>query len=125
MSAVCFLVAGALRATLAGDAFTLAWQHSVAKTRWEEDYRVEAGKLVPTQSRISGFGAGMEPPADAQLVGGMWRWRPQLPPLPEIRLASSPFTSDYRVCGNGWCRPLRELAHSGGVEVVTVTPCDR
>jgi hypothetical protein len=125
LSAVCLLVAGMLRATLATGAFTLQWQHSVEKTRWEEDYRVESGKLVLTQSRVAGSGAGMEPPSGARLVDGMWRWRPALAPLPEIRLTSSPFTQDYRLCWNGACHALREIAHSQGIEVVTVAPCER
>lgn len=123
MSAVCLLVAGVLRATLATDAFTLAWQHSVEKTRWEEDYRVESGRLVLAQSRIAGLGAGMEPPADAVLAGGVWRWRPAVAPLAKLRIVSSPFVSDYRLCWNGACSALRELARSNGVEVVTVAPC--
>lgn len=123
MSAVCLLVAGVVRATLATDAFTLAWQHSVEKTRWEEDYRVEAGSLVLIQSRVAAFGAGMEPPAGARLVDGMWHWRPDLAPLHEIRVTSSPFTADYRVCWHGACHPLREIVRSDGVEVVTVMPC--
>jgi hypothetical protein len=123
LSAVCLLVAGMLRATLPTDAFTLQWRHSVEKTLWEEDYRVEAGRLVLVQSRIAGSGAGMEPPPDATLVDGTWRWRPALPPLPHIRITSSPFTADYRVCWRGDCHPLRELAHSQAIEVVTVEPC--
>ena len=125
MNAVCLLVAGVLRATLPTDAFTLAWRHSVEKTRWEEDYRIQGDRLVLTQSRVEGFGAGMEPAPGAVLVDGVWRWRPALPPLPELRLTSSPYTTDYALCWAHACRPLRVLAESGGVEVVVVAPCMR
>ena len=123
MTAVCLLVAGALRATLPVDAFTLAWQHSVEHTRWEEDYRVTANALILTESRVQGFGAGMEPAPGAKLVNGTWRWRPALPPLPALRLTSSSYAGDYTLCAQGRCRALRELVPDPGVEVVTVTPC--
>jgi hypothetical protein len=123
LSALCLLVAGVLRASVATAGFTLAWQHSVEKTRWEEDYRIEAGALVLVQSRVAGFGAGMEPGAGAVLVDGMWRWHPEVAPLRELELTTSPFVSDYRLCWNGECKTLRELAHSHGIEVVTLAPC--
>ena len=116
-------MASVLRATLATQAFTLQWQHSVQTSLWEEDYRVEGGKLVLTQSRVECSGAGMEPAPDAKLVDGTWRWHPSLAPLSEIRITSSPFTSDYRLCWNGACKSLREVVHSDGIEVVTVAPC--
>lgn len=122
MIAACLLVAGVLRATLAADHFTLAWRHSVEKTRWEEHYRVDGRGIVLEESRVEGFGAGMEPPAGAILVDAMWRWRPNLGPLPELRLTSSPYTDDYRICWAARCAGLRELV-PGDVDVVTVTPC--
>ena len=82
MSAVCFLVAGMLRATLPVDTFTVAWQHSVEKTRWEEDWRVAGRRLVAVESRIEGSGAGMDPPPDARLVDGAWHWHPALQSRP-------------------------------------------
>ena len=123
MSAVCLLVAGVLRATLATDAFTVAWHHSVEKTRWEEDYRIEGDALVLTESRVEGSGAGMEPAPGARLVNGTWRWRPALPPLRNLRLTSSDYAADYAICWAGRCSPLRALARSNDVEVVTLTAC--
>jgi len=123
LSAVCLLVAGVLRATVPSDTFTLGWQHSVEKTRWEEDYRVEGEALVLTESRVEGFGAGMEPAPRARLEHGTWHWRPDVPPLPSLRLTSSPYTADYRICWSGQCTALRRLVHSSGIEVVSVTPC--
>jgi len=123
VTAICLLVAGALRATLPAESFTLSWQHSIEHTRWEEDYEVTAVALVLTQSRVEGFGAGMEPASGAKLVDGMWRWRPTLPPLPALRLTSSPFAGDYTICVAGRCRALHELVTDAGVVVVTVAPC--
>jgi len=123
LTAICLLVAGALRATLPAESFTLMWRHYIEHTRWEEDYRVTADALVLTQSRVEGFGAGMEPAPGAELVDGMWRWRPDLAPLPALRLTSSPFAGDYTICAAGACRALRDLVGNSGIEVVTVTPC--
>jgi hypothetical protein len=125
LTALCLLVAGVVQATLPAESFTLAWRHSVTHTLWEEDYRVEGDRLVATESRIEGSGAGMEPAAGARFAGGKWRWRPDLPALPELRLTLSPYTADYRLCLRGRCSPLHALAHApaGAVEVVTVRPC--
>ncbi len=70
VSAFCLLVAGVVRATLPGPEFTLAWQHSVAKTRWEERYRVEGDRLLLAEACVEGTGAGMEPPPEAVRRGG-------------------------------------------------------
>ena len=123
MIGACLLVAGALRATIPAASFTVEWLHSVEKTRWEEQYRVEAGRLVLAQARIEASGAGMDPPPDARLVDGWWRWRPAMAPLRELRLTVSPFTADYRICWSGGCHPLHVLSHVDDIEVVTVRPC--
>jgi hypothetical protein len=123
LSVVCIIVAGVLRGTVPADTFTVAWQHSVEKTRWEEDYRVEGDRLVLTQSRVEGSGAGVDPPAGARLVNGRWQWRPDVPPLASLRLTSSTYTADYAICWSGRCESLRALARSTDVEVVTLTPC--
>jgi hypothetical protein len=101
------LAAGAVTAALAVDAFTLAWTHSIAKTRWEEDWRIEGKTLVIAEARIRGTGAGMEPPADAVLKDGVWHYRPAIR-LKQLHLAHSPYTTGYELCLNGTCRPLAE-----------------
>jgi hypothetical protein len=110
LSALCIFAAGVLRASLPAAQFTLAWQHSVEKTRWEERYAVERGRLVLREARIQGFGAGMEPPAGARFVAGWWVWRPKLKPLPELRLTRSSYSSDYTLCWNERCAALARLA---------------
>jgi hypothetical protein len=103
------LATGALVATLAVESFTLAWTHSIEKVRWEEDWHIENAALVLDEARIRGSGAGMEPPAGAVLRNGVWHYRPQLAPLPQLRLAHSPYTAAYELCGDGRCRGIVEL----------------
>lgn len=118
------LAAGAASAVLAVNGFTLAWMHSIEKTRWEEDWRIEGRALVITEARIRGFGAGMEPPAGALLKDGVWHYRPALPPQSTLRLAHSPYTSGYELCVEGRCRPLAD--HLPGMDnnaVVHLSVC--
>lgn len=108
------LSAGLLSTTLAANAFTLAWTHSIEKVRWEEDWRIADDRLEITAARVRGAGAGMEPPAGAVLENGVWRYRPAAAPLARLRLANSAFTPGYELCADGRCRPLAQLA--GGAE---------
>ena len=119
------LAAGVLAATLPVSAFTLAWTHSIEKIRWEEDYRVVGNRLVLEEARIRGSGAGMEPPPDARLDrGGVWHYRPQLPPLPNLRLTHSRYTAGYELCTDGRCRPLTSILPAlPDYAVVDVSPC--
>jgi len=84
----------------------LAWTHSIEKIRWEEDYRIEGSRLVLTEARIKGTGAGMEPPADARFENGVWHYHPKLPPLERLALTHSPYTAGYDICSAGGCKPL-------------------
>ncbi|RDE52551.1 MAG: DUF1850 domain-containing protein [Candidatus Accumulibacter meliphilus] len=93
---------------VAVNAFTLAWMHSIEKTRWEEDWRVEGTLLRVVAARIQGSGAGMEPPADALLRDGSWHYRPSLPPLPQLLLSHSPYAGSYELCVDGGCQPLAD-----------------
>lgn len=117
------LTAGAVAAVLTVESFTLAWSHSIEKIRWEEDWRIEAGRLVIVEARVRGTGAGMEPPAGAVLENGVWRYVPRLDPLPRLRLAHSIFTAGYELCVDRRCRPLAELAGSAENEPVELFAC--
>ena len=115
MIAACLFVAGALRALIPAQEFTVAWMHSVEKIRWEERYRVAGGLLELREARIQGSGAGIDPPPDATFDAGWWSWKPSLAPLPAVRLTLSPFTRDYDLCWGGRCHTLRSLvAHAPG-----------
>jgi hypothetical protein len=109
LDAFCLFVAGMLRATIASTEMTVAWDHSVEKTRWEEHYRVDGMNLRLTQARIRSFGAGMEPTPDATLRDGWWTWQPRDKLLPSLRLTRSPFTRDYELCWRARCESLRNL----------------
>lgn len=126
MNAVCILLAGSLRATLPAQEFTVAWMHSVEKTRWEERYRVAGRSLVLDRARVEGSGAGMDPGRGAKLDGGWWTWHPHAAPLSELRLTISPYTSDYDICFARRCTPLHVLAKTGlEPAVAVIRPCDR
>jgi len=113
MSALCIAAAG-VALSLPLSSFTLAWTHSIEKVRWEEDYRIEGGRLVLAAARVRGSGAGMEPPEGAVLRDGAWHYRPDLAPLLELRLARSAFVPDYQLCSDGACRPFTEFAGPAG-----------
>jgi hypothetical protein len=123
VDAVCLFVAGAVAAALAGPEFTLRWVHSVARTRWEEVYRLEGEVLVLTEARIEGSGAGMEPPPEARRDGAHWVWRPDRR-LPELRLTYSAGVRDYTVCDAAGCRSLGDRAGAlADGTVVAIRPC--
>lgn len=103
MSGVCLVLAGK-SVLVAASAFTLAWTHSVQKTRWEEDWRLSDAGLELVEARIEGSGAGMEVPDGAVREGGVWRYRPNLPPQPALLLARSGATGGgWQICADGRC----------------------
>jgi len=121
VAALC-IVAGALSATVPTSRFTLAWQHSVEKVLWEEDYLIAGGWLYATGARIRGSGAGMEPPEGGVLHDGAWRYRPASRWSRELKLARSSYTPDYLLCLDGSCEPLsRWVPVDAGT--TTLKPC--
>ncbi len=123
MSGLC-IAAASLLAFLPLQDFTLAWTHSIEKIRWEEDWRIEAGRLRIVEARIRGSGAGMEPPQGAILDNGVWHYVPRLAPQKSLRLANSTFTSGYELCTEGRCRPLAELASGAENEPLELYACE-
>lgn len=109
MSGLC-LAAAALSVVLPIQNFTLAWTHSIEKIRWEEDYRIEGQRLLLTEARILGTGAGMEPPEGSVLKDGVYHYHPKLQTVPRLNLARSVFVADYELCWNGKCHPMKEIA---------------
>jgi hypothetical protein len=121
---LCLATAGVVK-TLAVAAFTLVWTHSVEKVEWQEDWRVAANHLELVQARVKGSGAGMEPPADARLVGGWFQWQPKRAPMPEVLLGNSGAAGEWQLCSDGNCRTLSEIfGHPVGVNVTTMRACD-
>lgn len=120
MSALSLCIAsGKLLAVIPVASFTLAWTHSIEKTRWEEDWRIAADRLSISEARISGSGAGMEPGADAVLRDGVWHYQPATPPTARLHLAHSPYTAGYELCLADRCRPLASLL-PGIDEIATI-----
>lgn len=123
MDPVCLIVAGVVRATLPEQEFTLAWNHSVQRTRWEERYRAGRDGLTLLEARVQGSGAGMEPSAAATLRDGWWTWQPATR-LPELRLTRSDHAADYTLCWRDRCQTLAErVGATADGAVVTVRPC--
>lgn len=101
-------------------AFTLAWTHSIEKTRWEEDYTVAPGSYgkPPTLSaglaRVRGSAAGMEPPPNAVPRDGWFEYQPTTELPPQLRLTRSGYTDDYEWCVQGKCRPMTDIFPTDG-----------
>jgi len=106
---------------LVASAFTLAWTHSIEKTRWEEDWRLTPAGLELVEARVKGSGAGMEPPEDAVLAGGWWAWTPSLPVQQKLVLAASGATSSgWSLCGDQHCIVVGDVSS----EPVTIASCE-
>ncbi len=116
------LAAGALVISLSASEITLRWRHSVQKTLWEEVWREAPGGLRLVEARVEGSGAGMDPPEDAVLRDGFWRWTPALPDLPEVVMRRSGATADWRVCVREECRPMGVYLPAKA-DPVTLKPC--
>lgn len=103
---LCIAASGMVLA-LAVDTFTLQWTHSVTRGLWWERWEVTEAGLRPIQARITGSGAGMDPPEGAVLVGGAWSYVPDLQPQQEVLLAASGTTGEgWQLCALGTCHAL-------------------
>jgi len=110
MNGLCLGVAfSVVTASVPVQTFTLAWTHSIEKIRWEEDYRIEHGKLVLERARIRGSGAGMEPPEGAVLRNGVYEYRPVNTTFAKFTVARSPYVADYELCWEGHCTGFAKL----------------
>jgi len=105
-AALCLSAGSAPPVSLAATQFTLRWQHSIEKVAWEEDYVVAGDWLLLSGARIHGSGAGMEPPSNALLQGGVWHYRVSDRWRRALVLARSEFVRDYDLCLQVTCHPL-------------------
>lgn len=122
MNFIC-LVAGLLIMPV-GEAVTLRWTHSIQKTLWEEDYRLQGGTLIVESARIQSTGAGMEVPDGASFRDGAWHYKPELPPLPELQLRHSPYVAPYTLCSQGICKTAAEWLPGLPEEaILSLLPC--
>jgi hypothetical protein len=122
LTAIC-LAAGVLSAVIATEGFTLAWNHSVEKTEWQEDYRSEGMSLRLVEARVKGSGAGMEPGADAMLRDGWFRYSPTISVVPKIMLAQADGLNDWRLCVADSCQTLRAWIDAPAGSVVEIRVC--
>lgn len=106
MIGLCLGLGGIVWAQLPIADFTLAWNHSIEKIRWEEDYRLTSAGLVLEEARVRGNGAGMDIPEGARLERGAWHYSPIVPPLQHLKLARTPEAGDYQLCIEGQCQPM-------------------
>ncbi|MBC3483425.1 DUF1850 domain-containing protein [Pseudomonas sp. SWRI59] len=106
MIGLCLGLDGGVWAQLPVSHFTLAWNHSIEKIRWEEDYRLTREGLVLEGARIRGNGAGMEIPDDARLELGSWHFKRTLPPLQPLKLGRTPEAGDYQLCLEQVCHAM-------------------
>lgn len=108
--ALCVAAAG-VALHLATASFTLSWDHSVEKIPWQESWIAQPDGLRPTEARIKGSGAGMDPPEDAVLRDGWYVFHPHVPPLRELVLAASGKTGGgWTFCAAGTCHQLGATA---------------
>jgi hypothetical protein len=120
---LCLASGGAIKA-LSVAAFTLAWTHSIEKTAWQEDWQLTPSGLELVAARIKGFGAGMEPPADARLVDGWFQWHPKRIEMPQVVLGNSGAAGEWHLCADGRCRTLSQVfGHPIGANFVTMSTC--
>ena len=119
---ICLAAAGVVL-EIAASSFTLSWTHTIEKTEWQEEWRVESRRFVLDEARVKGSGAGMEPPPDARLEHGFYVWNPQVERA-EILLRRDPHAGDWRLCAAGRCAPLGEWLGSDA-EPVTLSASPR
>lgn len=89
----------------------LSWRHSVTRDWWREEWVVGAQGLVLEAAEVSGPGAGLEIPDDAQAIKGGWRYLPNIPPQSRLVLAASGQTSGgWQLCQDQSCVVLGQAA---------------
>jgi hypothetical protein len=118
------LVGAGVAVTIAAEAFSLSWTHTIEKTEWREEWRVEAGELVLEEASVKGSGAGMEPPAEARLEDGAYVWRPGTR-HPGLVLRRDPHAGDWTLCAGGRCDPIGVWLGEDAdpVEISAAAPC--
>jgi len=117
------IVTGSTVAKIATLSFTLAWTHSVQKTQWIEEWRVNPTSMQIVEARAESNGAGMEPQDGAVFDGKFWRWKPALGPLPEVALRrSDAVPAGWTFCALGQCRAIGTPADTADIAVLKPCP---
>jgi hypothetical protein len=116
------IVGGGVAVQLAVAGFTLAWTHSVERTEWRENWRIDGERLVIAEARVKGSGAGIDPPPDAHVEDGFYVWRPEPVPREEVVLRRAPEVGDWTLCAAGRCAPLGEWLGNDADPVTLYVP---
>jgi len=96
------LVGAGVAVSIAAETFSLSWTHTIEKTEWREEWRVEETDLVLEKASVKGSGAGMEPPAEAVLEDGSYVWRPAIRQS-ELILRREQHSGDWTLCAAARC----------------------
>lgn len=121
---VCIASAGSVLTLLAGS-FSLSWTHSVEKTLWIEQWRVDDNRLALSAAGVQGSGAGIDLPPDAVWEGDRWTYTPRLAPLVQLHLAASGATvGGWQLCADGSCYTLGATAGADVTIWATDAVCD-
>lgn len=124
MSGLCFGAAfSVVAAMVPTQTFTLTWTHSIEKIRWEEDYRIAAGRLVLVAARVRGSGAGMEPPEGSVLRNGAYEYHPKNATFAKLTVARSTYTKDYELCWDRRCTEFTALLGPPTGATIDLFPC--
>jgi hypothetical protein len=118
---LCLSAAG-VAVTIAAQSFSLSWTHTVERTEWREEWRIEGDRLKLVQASVKGSGTGIDPPEGAILKDGAYVWQPSLPPIPALTLRRAPQAGDWRLCAGGRCAPLDKWL-GGEADPVELRPC--
>lgn len=117
-------LAAGLLITPLGEAITLRWTHSIEKSVWEEDYRLQGNTLIVDSARVTSTGAGMEPPEGSILKNGAWHYTPKIPPLPSLQLRHSTYVAPYIICTKARCKTVPEWLPGLPEEaILSLEPC--
>jgi len=132
-SIVCLSIAGVIVSVWPHAQFTLGWTHSIEKTRIEETWQIDTlrNRLVLNEQRLSGSGAGFDPPDHARLINGRWVADGRGRSVERLRLTRSSYAGDWELCSAARCQPIESLlsASLGDAllkdEPVELTACSR
>jgi hypothetical protein len=94
----------------------------VEKTAIEEDWRQSGDRLVLTEARIKGSGAGYDPPEGSVLRDGWWHYRPQRETA-AVTLARAAAPGEWRICVAGGCHTADHYLGGSGDSPATIALC--
>jgi len=102
------IAAGGFSVALYAPRFTLSWAHVAVPVEWRETWRVHTKTMRLVEAAIKGEGAGVQPPADAEVRDGWSVFVPKRAPQTRLTLVDGAEVKPVRLClPKDGCRPLR------------------